>query len=221
VLITGVRAPVAMVVGWIVVVPLCAGAALWLSSISRVHRLVQREPRQTPPATGPLTRVALKVRQAFVDAIAGVLLVRHLLSHPVRYRGAAIGYPIYWAGEMLTLYAAVRAFGTTVPVVALVLAYTTSFVISALPLPAGGAGGVEAAVAFALNGIGVALGPALLSVFLFRIVTFWLPVLPALLLLPGLRSLNASLPSVPHTRPDPDEGVSFRPGPLTNPQVAR
>jgi undecaprenyl-diphosphatase len=216
VLVTGEPAPAAMVLGWVIAVPVCVASAMWLTSTRRVRRLVARDPAHLPTAGHPLTAIAVKARGALADALAGVLLVRHLLSHPVRYRDAAIGYPIYWAGEMLTLYAAIRAFGVSVPVGSLVLAYATSFVISALPLPAGGAGGVEAAVAFALTGIGIPLAPALLSVFLFRIVTFWLPVLPALMLLPGLRSLNATLPSVPRTRPDADEGISFRPRSLTS-----
>jgi len=41
---------------------------------------------------------------------------------------------------------------------ALVLAYTTAYVVTALPLPAGGAGGIEAGVAFSLNAVGIALG---------------------------------------------------------------
>lgn len=44
---------------------------------------------------------------------------------------------------MLTLYGALRAFGVHPNVITMVLAYATSYVISALPLPAGGAGGIE------------------------------------------------------------------------------
>jgi hypothetical protein len=44
----------------------------------------------------------------------------------------------------------------------------------------------------------------------YRIATFWLPVVPALALLPGIRRLAHTLPHVPRHPPDPDEGVSFR-----------
>jgi hypothetical protein len=84
-------------------------------------------------------------------------------------------------------------------------------VISALPLPVGGAGGVEAAIAFALHGIGVPLAPALLSAFVYRIITFWLPVIPALMLLPSMRRLNDTLPATSRTRPDADEPFALRP----------
>lgn len=210
-----VSAPTAMALAWVIVVPVCLLGALWFSAPRRVRRFVNPAPLRPAVAGGRLRRglgwLHAKARGALADAIAGVVLVRHLLAHPIRYRGGAIGYPIYWAGDMLTLYAAVRAFGSHVDVVALALAYATGYVISALPLPAGGAGGVEAAVALALHAIGVPFASALLGVFVYRVITFWLPIVPALLLIPGLRRLHETLPSVPHSRRDGDEGVPFRP----------
>ena len=48
----------------------------------------------------------------FSDAIGGVVLVRHLLRRPLAaIRAALLGFPVYWAGDVLTLYAALRAFG--------------------------------------------------------------------------------------------------------------
>jgi hypothetical protein len=70
---------------------------------------------------------------------------------------------------------------------------------------------VEAAGALTLHVVGVALAPALLAVFVYRLVTFWLPVLPALLLVPSMRRLGEKLSSVPHSERDPDERISFRP----------
>lgn len=215
-LLTGRRAPLAMAVGWLTVVPACAAGAWWLTSPRRVRRFVDLEDQRVGPAPAAGLRRAGwwalgKLGMALDNAVSGVVLVRHLLAHPFRYRGGAVGYPIYWAGDMLTLYAAVRAFGGAVSPIALILAYATGYVITSLPLPAGGAGGVEAAVALALHAVGVSLASALLGVFLYRVITFWLPVLPALALIPSMRRLNASLRHVPHTRPDADERISFRP----------
>ena len=214
ILLTGQRAPLGMVLGWLVAVPVCVTGALWLSSPPRVGRLLRHRVEQPARSTSRFSRglrsLTRSLRSGLANSIAGVLLVRHILSHPVRYRGGAIGYPIYWAGDMLTLYAAIRAFGGTVGIAPLILAYASGFVISSLPLPAGGAGGVEATMALALHGVGVALAPALLAVFLYRIITFWLPIIPALILIPSVRRLNWTLRSVPHTAPDSDEGFSFR-----------
>jgi hypothetical protein len=68
-------------------------------------------------------------------------------------------------------------------------------------------------MAFALHAVGIALAPALLGVLIYRLITFWLPVVPALALLPSLRRLNRSLHAVPHSQPDSDEVISVRPRP--------
>ncbi|MGE5617353.1 MAG: lysylphosphatidylglycerol synthase transmembrane domain-containing protein [Candidatus Woesearchaeota archaeon] len=220
VLLLSIHAPVAMAVAWLCAVPACVLGALWFTSPGRVERFINPVERPHQPEHGRIRRLLItienKLRKGIDDSIAGVIFVRHLLSHPLRYMGGTIGYPIYWAGDMLTLYAAVRGFGGDPNVIALILAYATSFVISALPLPAGGAGGIEATITLALHAIGIPLATAVLAVLVYRLITFWLPIIPALALLPRIRRLHEALPSVPHTRRDPDERISFRPARLSS-----
>lgn len=220
VLACGIRAPFGMSLGWLLAIPICVGAAIWFSSPPRVQPLINPVLHTACAEASRARRgrewLQNKLRIGLADAIAGVVLVRHLISHPLRYYGAAVGYPIYWAGDILTLYAGVRAFGGSPNPASLVLAYATGFVISSLPLPAGGAGGVEATIALALHATGVPWTASLLGVFLYRLLTFWLPALPALALLPSIRRLSHQLRSVPHTRRDLDEGVSFRPSTKTS-----
>jgi lysylphosphatidylglycerol synthase-like protein len=92
-----------------------------------------------------------------LDAIGGLAYVRPALRHAIRHRSGVLGYSLYWAGDMLTLYACIRAFGADLRIVALVLVYATAYVATALPLPVGGAGGVDAAFALTLNAVGVRL----------------------------------------------------------------
>jgi uncharacterized membrane protein YbhN (UPF0104 family) len=184
-----------------VIVPGCVLAALWVSSPRRVERLsslprteveLERDPRTWPRWLWHAGRAG------FSDAVGGVVIVRHLLAEPRRNWGALLGYPIYWGGDILTLYAALRAFGVHPSVAALVLAYTTAYVVTALPLPAGGAGGIEAGVAFSLNAVGIPLAQALLATLVYRVFTLWLPIGPALLALTQVRRLDEELPEVPH-----------------------
>jgi uncharacterized protein (TIRG00374 family) len=215
VLILGYRVPLVMTVGWLVAVPACVFGALWFTSPKRAERYINPAKRQVEPTHGRIMRrlidLEFKVRQYLDNGIAGVIFVRHLLSHPLRYVGGTIGYPIYWAGDMLTLYSAIRLFGSDVSIPSLIVAYATGFVVSALPLPAGGAGGIEATITVALNAIGVPFPSAILAVLVYRIITFWLPILPAIALFPSIRRLHEALPSIPHTERDPDEKMSFRP----------
>lgn len=196
------RAPAAMEVAWLVVVPACVAAAVWVSSPRRSGRLTSLPCDEVrlrwDPRTWPhwLWHAG---RAAFSDAVGGVVIVRRLLGRPLAHAAALLGFPLYWAGDILTLYAALRAFGVHAPVVPLVLAYVTAFVVTALPLPAGGSGGVEAGLTFSLNAVGIPLAPALLATLVYRAFTLWLPVGPALALLPQVRALDRELPRVPHT----------------------
>lgn len=172
---------------WIVVVVPCLAAAAWVSAPAR------RATLSRVTGVGP-------VRAAFGTAIGGVVLVRRLYLAPRRYRLALSGYPVYWLGNGLCLFAGLTAFGPAPNVVALLVAYTTGYIAVALPLPAGGAGGVDAALVFALTLIGIDLEQALLGVGVYRAFTFWLPVLPALMLIPALPRLARRLEQVGEAR---------------------
>jgi uncharacterized membrane protein YbhN (UPF0104 family) len=193
-------APLSMELTWVILVPACVAAAAWVSSPRRADRFTEL-PRHdgvklTRSPRSWLRWLRTARRMALADAIGGVVLVRHLIVHARRYPLALLGFPVFWAGDVLTLYAALRAFGEHVGLAALVLAYTTAYVVTSLPLPAGGAGGVEAGLAFSLNAVGVALAPALLATLVYRFFTLWLPIAIAALALTQVEKLAAELPRV-------------------------
>ncbi|HET8606562.1 MAG TPA: lysylphosphatidylglycerol synthase transmembrane domain-containing protein [Gaiellaceae bacterium] len=194
----GAGAPLGMCVGWIVVVPICSASALYVSQPGRLERLEELGgDRQRPRRFAPRAWARWLWNEAKIglgDAIGGVGVVRHMVARPRRHFGGLLGFPVYWAGDLITLYAGLRAFGAHIAPTPLILAYATAYVLTALPLPAGGAGSMEAVVALTLHAVGVPLAPALLAAFLYRIFAFWLPILPALALLPGVGRLNEDLP---------------------------
>jgi uncharacterized membrane protein YbhN (UPF0104 family) len=71
----------------------------------------------------------------------------------------------------------------------LVLAYTGGYVLTRRALPAGGAGLVEIALTFALVGMAMNLVHALVGVIIYRLFNFWLPIVPALAVLPTVKHL--------------------------------
>ena len=101
------------------------------------------------------------------------------------------------------LYAALRAFDADLGLAPLVLAFTTGYVATALPLPAGGAGGIEASLTLTLSAVGVPLESALLAAVTYRVIAFWLPLIPTLALLPTIRRLDHDLPRTPREEPEP------------------
>jgi uncharacterized membrane protein YbhN (UPF0104 family) len=197
----GASAPLDLTLTWVIVVPLCVVLAVWFTQPGRVERFTRLRPSQDRPAWSQLRRwpgwLGARLQNGFADAIGGVLVVRAVLRRPHRYPAGVAGFFVYWAGDLLTLYAALRAFGITPGIAALVLAYATGYVITALPLPAGGAGATEATLASALHLIGVPFGPAVLAAVLYRVFAFWLPIIPALAFLPLAPGLADDLAQTP------------------------
>lgn len=198
---TGNGVPLSMTLAWLVIVPLCVTAAAWTTQPARVERLTNTS---GGGGDGIVARVLHALRAGFGDAIGGTALVRHLISHPVRYHQALGGFCVYWFGDVLTLYAGLRAFGAHVDVPSLVLAYSTGYVATAIPLPGGGAGGIDASVALSLTAVGVPFASAVLGVLVYRGVSFWLPVLPAFALLPTAKNLRSEIDHSPRTERDAD-----------------
>jgi uncharacterized protein (TIRG00374 family) len=188
----GGSAPLAMELSWLIVVPVCIVLALWFTARPRRERFTTlRRDREG-------YRAARWAHNALADAIGGVVLVRTVLAHPRRYPLALFGWLLFWGGDILTMYAAIRAFGAHVQLLPLIVAYTTAYVVTSLPLPAGGAGGVEAGLAFSLHSVGVPLAPALLATLVYRFFTMWLPVGIAVLAITQVRALAEELPRVEH-----------------------
>ena len=81
-------------------------------------------------------------------------------------------------GYLLALYFSVMAFGGGLPLATVGAVYLVgSAVASAAPTP-GGLGAMEAALIGGLVAAGLSNDVAVPAVFLFRLATFWLPILP-------------------------------------------
>ena len=87
---------------------------------------------------------------------------------------------LYWIGDLVSLWAALRAFGVTVSVAAIVVAYVLGYLAQSVPIPLIATGGVDAATTFTLRAVGVPIEVALLGVVAHRVFAFWLPVFPGL-----------------------------------------
>jgi uncharacterized membrane protein YbhN (UPF0104 family) len=163
----------------LVILPVAA-AALWATSPSRVRRLSR-------PRSGV-------VRRRLANVVAGASYVRRLLASPREHGLGVLGNLVYWAGDILCLWAALRCVGNErLSLAELVLAYTGGYVLTRRSLPAGGAGLVELVLTLALVGMGLRVVPALVGVIIYRLFNFWLPIVPALLVMPAIRDLRVRL----------------------------
>jgi uncharacterized membrane protein YbhN (UPF0104 family) len=172
------QASAAAVLPSFLVLPVFA-LSIWATSSKRVGRLSRRGRDQ-----GTL-------RRWIADWVAAASKARTLLSSPREHGLGVLGMSLYWAGDIVCLWAALQLVsGPQITLSALILAYSGGYVLSRRSLPAGGAGIVEAALTYALVGMGVAFAPALVAVLVYRLFNFWLPNVPALTLMPTIRDLR-------------------------------
>ncbi len=167
------------------VIPALAVAA-WATSPKRVDRL-------SKPAAG-------RARNVFANGVAGASYVRQLLLSPREHGLGVLGNVMYWVGDIGCLWAALMLSGSSVSLSKLVLAYAAGYVLTRRALPAGGAGFVEVALTLALVSVGVGFVRALVAVVIYRLFNFWLPILPALLLMPAIKDLRRRFRVAPRPR---------------------
>ena len=99
-----------------------------------------------------------------------------IAQRPAKLAEGIGGTLLVTAAYIGCLAVSVRAFGGSLPIVAVAAVYLTGSAIgSAVPTP-GGLGAVEAALSAGLTAAGLHGATAISSVLLFRTVTFWLPV---------------------------------------------
>ncbi|HTX09081.1 MAG TPA: lysylphosphatidylglycerol synthase domain-containing protein [Solirubrobacteraceae bacterium] len=174
-------------VAWLVVVPACFAGGLWVSAARRRDRLGSAGARSHS-----------WIRRAFAAAVDALVYLRILVSARSEglRRRALGGSLLFWAGDLLCAWAALRAFGARVGVAPLLLGYATGYVSEAVPLPAGGAGGVDAAMTGGFVLAGAPLGAALLGAVTFRVFSFWLPAMVAVPSMLGARGLRDRLQEI-------------------------
>jgi uncharacterized membrane protein YbhN (UPF0104 family) len=184
--------PKGMTAGWIAAV-----AAAVLLAVSLTSR---RFPALDRDSTRRRGRLAGAVRRALATTLSATRLVRRIVSAPLRHLEAGGGFAVYWAGDLITLYAGLRAFEIRLGIPVLVVAYATGYVVASAPLPLGASGAAEASLTAALVAVGVPLAPAALAVLVYRFCTFWLPLVPAVAALPSLRRPGDDLEAVAAAR---------------------
>jgi uncharacterized membrane protein YbhN (UPF0104 family) len=137
----------------------------------------------------------LRGRHGWRDHVAQWLDSIHVIRQlffKLEHAAGPIGTGIYWFGDIACLAFCLRAFEGHFPSVApLLIGYATGYALTRRTLPLAGAGAVEALLPFALLWTGTPLAAAVTAVLAYRIVNFWLPIVPAAF---GLRSLRAAKP---------------------------
>ncbi|MEZ5322655.1 MAG: lysylphosphatidylglycerol synthase transmembrane domain-containing protein [Microthrixaceae bacterium] len=129
-----------------------------------------------------------RVRPAIGRAARGMVDVAR---SPLRLLQLVGGSAMVTVSYAAALAASVEAFHGNLPVAPVAIVYLLGSVVqSVVPTP-GGLGAAEAAYIGGLTAIGLTSERAVAAVLLFRLVTFWLPVLPGWLAMTWLQRADA------------------------------
>jgi glycosyltransferase 2 family protein len=130
--------------------------------------------------TPPVRSRARDMWKDFADR--GLPRLLDVLASPRKLAEAVGGTLLQVVALVFCFYACIEALGGDVNAAALaVVQLVGNTVGTAVPTP-GGLGAVEAALSAGLTALGLSTGLAVSAVLLFRIVSFWLPILPGWIL---------------------------------------
>jgi uncharacterized membrane protein YbhN (UPF0104 family)/membrane-associated phospholipid phosphatase/tRNA A-37 threonylcarbamoyl transferase component Bud32 len=166
-------------------VTVLATVAAWLGDFTAARFRV-------PPRIEVLVAVALGIalvgvaltplgRRRMLGLIReGIASLRTVVRRPARALALAAVSAAILGAYIGTFVICVQAYGAHLAIAHVTLVYLVgSAVATASPTP-GGLGALEAALIAGLTGIGAGAGVAVSGVLTFRLLTFWLPLLPGL-----------------------------------------
>ncbi|MFI1963963.1 lysylphosphatidylglycerol synthase domain-containing protein [Streptomyces pathocidini] len=119
--------------------------------------------------------VSTRVRSLFAGVVPRML---DILQRPQKLLSGLGGILLLTLGFVMCLDASIRAFGGELSYASIAVVFLAGNALgSAAPTP-GGVGAIEATLTFGLIAAGLPKEIATPAVLLFRLMTFWLPVLP-------------------------------------------
>jgi uncharacterized protein (TIRG00374 family) len=118
---------------------------------------------------------------------SGIRTAITYLRHPRRFAGAIGGAVGYWVGMVGILWACFHAYGGGVPFGVVVMGFFLGMVANLAPSPAAGVGTLDAGLIGAFLLFDIPIDTVLPAVLTFRLVGFWLPIIPGVIAYFALR----------------------------------
>jgi uncharacterized membrane protein YbhN (UPF0104 family) len=126
-------------------------------------------------------------RRVLRPILSALKALPSLLRNPTRSAQLFGSALLVNVAYIASLQAATAAFGPTPDVVHTALIYLIAAVVGTITPTPGGLGGYEAALVAGLTRIGPTAGEAVAAALTFRLLTFWLAIIPGLIALRALR----------------------------------
>jgi uncharacterized membrane protein YbhN (UPF0104 family) len=164
---------------WATLVPI--GAALAFIGVRHRERLVGAE----------------GWRGKLGDILDGIRVLFHLAAEWRRHWPGFLGASVYWAGDVVCLWASLKLFGAAPAFAAIIVAHAVGYILTRRTLPLAGAGIFEVLMPLTLVAAGAPFAGAILAGFVYRLFNLWLPLLPAGAAVPHLRRRFGTFQVIP------------------------
>jgi len=128
-------------------------------------------------------------RSALGTFLRSVHLIRELFAHPLHWGWAALGMALFWAMDSFAMWAGLAMFGFTMNGAALFVGFATGTVFTRRTGPLAGAGVLTLVLPVTIWYCGAPLPVAVIGVFAYRLLAFWLPMPVSMAALPTLRTM--------------------------------
>jgi uncharacterized protein (TIRG00374 family) len=135
--------------------------------------------------------LAAIVRLALAAVDAAIAGLRQLAHEPVRLVALLVSTAWLTILSVLVLAVSATASGADVGLLEVFVVYLASSAVASLSPTPGNLGSSELAFTAGLVAVGVTPPVALAAVLLYRLLTFWLPIVPGLLAFRSLRARGA------------------------------
>lgn len=158
-----------------------AGAIAGAVAIALVAALVILLVKGQGPLDKIVRAIASKIPRVTPDeasyALSQVVThMRELSARPTVIRKGIAWATANWLFDAGALWVFLVAFGETVPIDFLLVAFGIANVLAVIPITPGGLGVVEAVLTSTLTGFGVPASTAAVAVVTYRIAQYWLPI---------------------------------------------
>jgi uncharacterized protein (TIRG00374 family) len=128
-----------------------------------------------------MSRVAKRLATGPATVASGVRTAFGYLRHPRSGAEAVVGAVGYWLCMVGILWACFHAFGGGVPMGVVIQGFFVGMVANLAPSPAAGVGTLDAGMIGAFLLFGIPSSIVFPAVFSFRIIGFWLPIVPGVI----------------------------------------
>lgn len=122
--------------------------------------------------------------------VGSILVIRELFARPLRWGTAIVGMCVFWAADVAAAWASLAAFGLRMNAAALLIGFASGMLFTRRAGPLAGAGILALLLPLTISYGGAPFATAVAGVFVYRILSTWLPAPACFAVLPMLREIG-------------------------------